>query len=120
VQRPEELGQIEEELAVLKGVLAQHLGAGVAALEGGFAAVKRHLWIGPEEADAVAAALLPKLEKAQASIKTTLFELVTLELAVQRRADAVVLATLMPRYWADFIRNTSDKEARKMGTVPRP
>ena len=118
MQDPEKLDQIADEMRVLKEVLVQRLEEGVSALEGGFHAVKGHLWIGPEEADAVAAALLPKLEKSHDSIQQTLFELVTLELAVEQRVDAVVLATLMPRYWADFIRSSSDKEARNMGTVP--
>jgi MoxR-like ATPase len=112
------LARIQEEMAVLKEVLVQRLETGINALEGGFLSVKEHLWIASEDADAVAAALMPKLEKSQTSIQTTLFELVTLELAVERRVSAVVLANLMPRYWADFIRSSSDQEARSMGTVP--
>ena len=118
VQDEEKLDQIHTEMKELKAVLVERLEAGTNALEGGFTSVTQHLWIGPDEASAAAAALLPKLQKSQTSLQKTLFELVTLELAVERRVDAVVLATLMPRYWADFIRSRSDKEARSMGTRP--
>ena len=47
-------------------------------------------------------------------------QVVVLELAVEMDADAVVLAEVMPRYWADFIRNTTVEEAKTMGgTRPR-
>ena len=97
MQDPERLRQIGSELRDLKDVLVQRLGETINAVEGGFSAVKGHLWIGHEDAEAAAAALLPKLQKAQESLQQTLFELVTLELAVERSVDAVVLATLMPR-----------------------
>ena len=120
MQEAEKLEKIGEEMAVLKEALVERLHSGVNALEGGFSAVKNHLWIAQEDGDAVAAALMPKLQKAQTSLHTTLFEVVTLELAVRKRVDAVVLANLMPRFWADFIRSTSEEEARSMGTVPIP
>lgn len=97
LQDEEKLHQIGTELSDLKDVLVQRLEETINAVEGGFSAVKGHLWIGAEDSEAVAAALLPKLQKSQESLQQTLFELVTLELAVQRNADAVVLATLMPR-----------------------
>ena len=118
VQSPDKLRKIQEEISTLKDVLVDRLESGVAALEGGFSSVTGHLWFSEDEGAALATALQPKLHKAQESVSTTLFELVTLELAIERDVDAVVLANLMPRYWADFIRSSSDKEAREMGTVP--
>jgi MoxR-like ATPase len=111
------LEKLLEELGDLKDVLVSKLESSLSALEGGFSAVTGHLWISEDEGKALATALQPKLRKAQDSLSTTLFELVTLELAIERRVDAVVLANLMPRYWADFIRSSSDQEARSMGTV---
>lgn len=102
---------------MLKEVLLEKLQQCVLALSG-VPSVQEHMWIPDADMAAVSAALTPKLQKTLRSLQTTTFELVTLELAVERRADAVVLANLMPRYWADFIRSSSDKDARELGTVP--
>lgn len=45
----------------------------------GFPAVLGNLWLGAEEAQAVASALLPKLEKTRKEVEELLFEVVTLE-----------------------------------------
>jgi MoxR-like ATPase len=76
-----------------------------------------NLWMGPEEANALATALQPKLSKAQASLKSLLQDAVTLEVAIEAGCDAVVLANLMPRYWASFIRNSPLEEVRPIGTT---
>lgn len=114
------MDQIAAETRELRAVLTERLDGTINALEGGFSAVSGNLWVSEDDGSAVAAALQPKLVKAQTAINTTLFEVVTLELAVTWRVDAVVLANLMPRFWAEFIRSSSDKEARSMGTVPVP
>lgn len=112
------LAKIAEEMGMLKDVLVSRLESGLASLSGGVGEVSGNLWIAPDDAAALSTALLPKLEKASEGVQRTLFELVTLELAVEQRVDAVVLANLMPKFWADFIRSSSDAEARDIGTVP--
>lgn len=47
--------------------------------EDGFPSVTGSLWLGTEDAAAVAAALLPKLEKTREEVEKLLFEVVTLE-----------------------------------------
>lgn len=73
------------------------------------------LWIAPEDSEAVEEVLMPRLKKSKEGLMTTLFEVIVLEEAITRGADAVVLAEIMPRYWADFIRNASVEEAKSMG-----
>lgn len=104
---------------MLRDALVERLEQCARALQGGFPVVRDHLWLARDDADAVATAMMPKLQKTLESLQTTLFEAVTLELAVDSRLDAVALAQLMPRFWADFVRNASDSEARSMGTLPR-
>lgn len=41
-----------------------------------------------------------------------------LQVALEARADAVTLANLMPRHWADFIRNSPVDEVKPIGTTP--
>lgn len=78
------------------------------------------LWLSGEDAESVGEALMPRIKKARESLLSTLFEVVVLELAVEMDVDAVILAEVMPRYWADFIRNTTVEEAKSMGgTRPR-
>jgi MoxR-like ATPase len=43
---------------------------------------------------------------------------VLLQVALEARADAVTLANLMPKHWADFIRNSPMEEVKPMGTTP--
>jgi hypothetical protein len=73
------------------------------------------LWLSAEDSEAVFESLMPRITKGREALLSTLFEIVVLELAVEMDADAVVLAEVMPRYWADFIRNTTVEEARSMG-----
>lgn len=126
-----QLGVIQDELRGLREVLVDTLAAdaasaGAAPASGAagaddFAASLQSLWLSEDDAAAVGEALAPKMRKARESLTATLFETVTLELAVERRAEAFVLASVMPRYWADFIRSTSVEDARAMGgTRPAP
>eukprot|EP00892_Ulva_mutabilis_P012353 jgi/Ulvmu1/9490/UM052_0060.1 len=129
MQDEAQLAVIQEELAGLRDVLVETLAAdtraaGSAAPDGGadgFASSLQSLWLSEEDAGAIGEALAPKMRKAREGLTATLFETVTLELAVERRAEAFVLASVMPRYWADFIRSTSIEDARSMGgTRPAP
>lgn len=126
-----QLGVIQDELRGLREVLVDTLAAdaasaGAAPASGAagaddFAAALQSLWLSDDDAAAVSEALAPKMRKAREGLTATLFETVTLELAVERRAEAFVLASVMPRYWADFIRSTSVEDARAMGgTRPAP
>lgn len=134
VQDEGQLAVIQDELRGLREVLVDTLAAeagaagpptpGAGGGGGGaeqFASSLRSLWLSEDDAAAIAEALAPKMRKARESLTATLFETVTLELAVERRAEAFVLASVMPRYWADFIRSTSIEDARSMGgTRPAP
>lgn len=146
--------------------------------------VTENLWLGGDDATAVSSALVPKLGKTEAAVKELLFEVATLEVALQVRAgggragahgalwrwrrrtrrrlcasalsrpcgsaaealgsslprscppltsprsvrrsggglqantDAVTLANLMPKHWADFIRNSPMDDVKPIGTQP--
>lgn len=125
VQDEAQLGVIQEELQGLREVLVDTLAAEAGAAPAGAAdapaAALQSLWLSDDDSAAIGEALAPKMRKARDSLTATLFETVTLELAVERRAEAFVLASVMPRYWADFIRSTSVEDARAMGgTRPSP
>lgn len=47
-----------------------------------------------------------------------LFDVVMLEVALRNGADPVTLANLMPKHWADFIRNSDITEVKPIGTTP--
>jgi hypothetical protein len=40
------------------------------------------------------------------------------QVALEARCDAVTLANLMPKHWADFIRNSPVEEVKPIGTTP--
>ncbi len=42
----------------------------------------------------------------------------TLEVALQAGTDAVMLANLLPRFWADFIRNAPMDEVKPIAVRP--
>jgi hypothetical protein len=48
---------------------------------GGFPVVLDNLWLGREEGEAVAAALVPKLQKTKVAVEQLLFEVATLEVS---------------------------------------
>lgn len=77
-----------------------------------------NLWLGEEESQAIATALQPKLTKTRGSVENILHDVATLEVALKAGSDPVTLANLMPRYWADFIRNSDINEVRPIGTRP--
>lgn len=111
------LGELQGLRKVLEDTLAAESASAAAgpAGSGGSGSPLQSLWLSEDDTAAIAEALAPKMRKARESITATLFETVTLELAVERRAEAFVLASVMPRYWADFIRSTSVEDARAMG-----
>jgi MoxR-like ATPase len=41
-----------------------------------------------------------------------------LQVALEANSDAVTLANLMPKHWADFIRNSPMEEVKPIGTRP--
>lgn len=64
---------------------------------GGFPEVLDNLWLGQEEGEAVASALIPKLQKTKVAVEQLLFEVATLE--VSRAATCTLhrqSLTLMP------------------------
>jgi hypothetical protein len=40
------------------------------------------------------------------------------QVALEENSDAVTLANLMPKHWADFIRNSPMDEVKPIGTTP--
>jgi MoxR-like ATPase len=42
----------------------------------------------------------------------------SVQVALEGRADAVTLANLMPKHWADFIRNSPAEDVKPIGTTP--
>lgn len=112
------VGAILEEVRQLRGLLTGKLAQINANLEGGFPVVLDNLWLGVDEGAAIAAALGPKLQKTKGAVEQLLFEVATLEVALEACCDAVTLANLMPKHWADFIRNSPMEEVKPMGTTP--
>lgn len=71
-----------QEIHNMREVLTDKLGEVVASLAGDFPAVTDNLWLGEDESQAVASALVPKLEKTRQDISMLLAEVVTLEVNV--------------------------------------
>jgi len=114
----EPIVEIQGEVQQLRGLLVERLATIMNNLEGGFPSVLDNLWLGQEEANAVATALVPKLQKAKTAVETMLYDVAALEVALEANCDAVSLANLMPKYWAAFIRNSPMEEVRPLGTTP--
>ncbi|KAJ9530019.1 hypothetical protein QJQ45_023301, partial [Haematococcus lacustris] len=108
------VGEVDE----VRAVLTQRYVQVASSLEGGFPAVLQNLWLSAEESGAVATALQPKLEKTRSAIEEVLHDTVTLATALRSGSDPVTMANLMPRYWADFIRNSDISDVRPLGTTP--
>uniref|UniRef100_A0A061S138 MoxR-like ATPase n=1 Tax=Tetraselmis sp. GSL018 TaxID=582737 RepID=A0A061S138_9CHLO len=111
--KEEEAKKVQAELGKLREVLCGKLAEINGSLEGNFPLVRDHCWLGTEDAEAVAAALGPKLEKTKASVESLLYEVVTLEVAIEAGSEPVVMAELMPRHWAEFIRSGPIEEQVK-------
>lgn len=62
---------------------------------------------------------MPKLQKSKENLQDTLFEVVALEVALKNKVQAVLLATLMPKRWADFIRNGPVDEIAEIGLTKK-
>lgn len=77
-----------------------------------------NLWLGQEESEAIATALQPKLSKTRAAVESLLHDVTTLEVVLRAGSTPVTLANLMPRYWADFIRNSDINDVKPIGTTP--
>lgn len=85
---------------------------------GDFPVVQDNLWLGQDVSASVATSLVPKLQKTKTSVEELLYQVATLEVALQAGTNAVTLANLMPKHWADFIRNSPLEEVRPIGTTP--
>jgi len=112
------VAELSREVAALRGLLCDRLASVSSALSGGFPAVADNLWLGRDEADAVGGALLPKLERTRRTVADLMFEVCTLEVALASGVEPVTLANLMPRHWADFIRNSPVEDVKPIGTTP--
>ncbi len=67
--------------------------------------------------------LFPPLSRPSTAAAATdrpqvLADVATLDVALRHGADPVTLANLMPKHWADFIRNSDIGDVRPIGTTP--
>ncbi|PNH01533.1 actin [Tetrabaena socialis] len=115
---PDKVKEILSEVYSLLEVLGDKYVQVASSLSGGFPIVYDNLWLGRDEGEAVATALEPKLGKTRGAVEQALFDVVMLEVALKVGADPVTLANLMPKHWADFIRNSDITDVRPIGTTP--
>ncbi|CAD7696039.1 unnamed protein product [Ostreobium quekettii] len=113
----EKTSEVHKEVSELREILTDKLSDVLASVEGGFPEVLNHLWLAEDEAQAVVNALLPKLEKAREALQQTLYETVSLETGLKLDADAVLLATLMPKQWSQFVRKAPSDEVEPIGVT---
>jgi hypothetical protein len=75
--------------------------------DGDGAASASSLWVEPSEACALATVLRPRLLQSREAVRALLHEAFVLEAALgsTHELHASSLCTLLPRLWADFIRN---------------
>eukprot|EP00877_Chromochloris_zofingiensis_P000807 jgi/Chrzof1/10727/Cz05g10070.t1 len=114
----EKVEEIRQEVAQLRQLLVDKLVQVTTNLEGDFPVVQDNLWLGQDVSASVATSLVPKLQKTKTSVEELLYQVATLEVALQAGTNAVTLANLMPKHWADFIRNSPLEEVRPIGTTP--
>ena len=121
------LSDVAADLAALREVLETRLGSleesaaaaaggGVSSSPSSSSSSSSSLWLSPEESEALDAALSPRLERAAARARDLLFEVATLDAALEAGAEAVTLADLLPRRWAEFIRSGDVDDVRPLGT----
>ncbi len=121
------LRDVAEDLAALRQVLEKRLGSLEEAAASASSSARGEgdplsssssssLWLSAEEAEALDAALSPRLERAASRARDLLFEVATLDAALQAGAEAVTLADLLPRRWAEFIRSGDVDDVRPLGT----
>lgn len=96
---------IQGEISQVKELLSSKVSALRDTLGGEFVSIRKHLWIGQDDAEAIVAAISPLMEKNKAAVEDLLGEVLVLEVAMSRRTEPHILAELLPVYWADFIRN---------------
>jgi len=84
LNEPESSSTVVEEVAQLRETLSDKLAEVYASTLGGMLSVSEGLWLGEEEAAAVASALLPRMEKTRDEVEKLLFEVVTLEVSFFR------------------------------------
>lgn len=99
-----ESAKVAAEVGTLRESLVDKLTGIYSAMNGGFPVVRENLWLGKEEGQAIESALSPKLEKTRHAVEELLFEVVTLEVALQNSASALDMAQLLPQQWAGFLR----------------
>lgn len=109
-----EAAALATEIGVVRNMVSSELETAQAALgarssgsksnAGGSAVLAGSPWFSREEAEDATQALAPVLKKSVAGQKELLEDIVTLEVALERKTGAHVLAMLMQGYWQDFIR----------------
>ncbi|KAK9827021.1 hypothetical protein WJX74_003724 [Apatococcus lobatus] len=96
---------LAEELGGLKSALMERLEGIAGSLSDERKIVDGNLWLGQDEAEAVASQLAPKLERSRGDIEAMLFEVVTLEALLRNGAQVIHVATLLPERWRLFLTN---------------
>ena len=116
------LNDVAADLSALQRVLEARLGsleesaAAASSSARGEEASYSSLWLSADESEALDAALSPRLERAASRARDLLFEVATLSAALDAGAEAVTLADLLPRRWAEFIRSGDVDDVRPLGT----
>lgn len=101
----EQSATLAQEAMRLEEVLTQQLASLAGDDEGTMPGVRGHLWLGKADAERAVQSLTPLMKKTRKELSALLEEVVTLQVALSRRTEPHILALLMPRHWADFIRN---------------
>lgn len=103
-----------KEVGMVREVLEEKLSTIYRAVEFDGASTQS-VWFSEDESRALASALLPKMERSKGEVERLLFDTVVLETALREQAQPVTLAELLPKYWADFIRNGPIEDVSPLG-----
>ncbi|GMH32626.1 hypothetical protein BSKO_00460 [Bryopsis sp. KO-2023] len=113
------IADLLQESKKVRELLVGKMAAVLQSVDGGFPLLTDNVWLSHDDREAIVNALLPRLQKSKSVIEDTLYEVVALEVALEENVDAVLLATLMPKRWAEFIREGPKDAVEKLGTVQR-
>jgi len=77
-----------------------------------------NIWLGEDEAAAVAGHLAKPLEISTGQVETLLRDALTLALAYKEKVPLYVVADLLTEYWNDFIRKGNIEDVKPLGIKP--
>eukprot|EP00889_Picochlorum_renovo_P001716 jgi/Picre1/28746/NNA_004145.t1 len=103
LNKPDQVAGVVDEVKQLRQTLEDKL-MDIYKKQFGRESGNENVWISPEEVDALDTALSPKMDKTRDEVERLLYEVVTLERALEHGAGPVELAQLLPQQWAAFLR----------------